>query len=254
MAGSPGDSCADTDCVYGSECVEGQCVPLCPEGEVYCQGGCIDPLTEEKFCGATAGCDAGEGPNPVSGMGGAGGGAGLGRETAGEHCDALSGCVEGNCKPLFLVPGSDAVVERDGFAVRCTQWDGAVCVKPWIRIGASRVVAQGSAEGCIDDTTSLRPIWYYDMGDAEAQTFCQVAVGTSNAQFSNTNGPNESLSGWMYGAFTSGSAPAVQCDDSGFRNYSEVDSPGELDNVIWSFDVMSEVRTGRFLTIECEWP
>ena len=243
------DPCAAIECTYGSQCVDGECQPLCSEGEVYCSGGCIKPLTDQQFCGATLGCDGGTGPN--SSLGGAGGQSGEG--TAGEACSDIAECVEGACKDTVVVPGSNAVIERDGYAVRCDQWEGRVCVKPWIRIDASRIVKQGSDEGCVDDTTSFRPVWFYDDGEAEAVTFCQVAVGSDHALFSTDDLIEETHGGWMYGVFASTEDEDPLCDDD-FRKYAEVDGPDNVPNVVWSFDLMSEERPGEFLRIECDWP
>jgi hypothetical protein len=250
------DPCSAVECAYGEECVEGSCRDICANGQVYCDGSCIDPLTNQQFCGALPGCDQGLGSLlPAAGDAGGGadpdGGAVSRPASAGENCGAGGVCVNGTCQEP-MTPGSDAVVERDGFAVRCTQWEETVCVKPWIRIGESRIVAQGSPEGCIDDTESLRPIWWYDDGEAEARTFCYVATGNANASYSTEDGVAGEHGGWMYGQYV-GLGDEPQCDEYDFRKYAEVDSPGDLDNIVWSFDLMSEVRGGEFLRIECEW-
>src|SRR6185503_8750996 len=135
----------------------------------------------------------GDGPNPQTpaggvGLGGAGGAEGAGgfggvgdvsHPLAGENCAVNAECSQGQCIYNGLVPGSDAVVMRDGFSVQCKEWTGDVCIRPWIQVPLSAVVDPMAPNQCIDDSTSLRPVWFYGGGDEEAQTFCWIATGTS---------------------------------------------------------------------------
>lgn len=51
-----GDSAGEV-CGEGELCVEGSCELDCPSGEVACDGSCIDPLTNDEFCGANEACE-----------------------------------------------------------------------------------------------------------------------------------------------------------------------------------------------------
>jgi MYXO-CTERM domain-containing protein len=42
-------------CPSGEACVSASCQAQCLSGEVLCGGNCVDPLTDEQYCGATAG-------------------------------------------------------------------------------------------------------------------------------------------------------------------------------------------------------
>ena len=54
-------NCEDDDagelCDEGEICVEGACELDCLEGEVACDGSCVDPLTNDDYCGADAECE-----------------------------------------------------------------------------------------------------------------------------------------------------------------------------------------------------
>ena len=59
--------CADTSagetCAEGHVCAAGQCVLSCQDGQLDCDGTCIDPLSDPVYCGATGNCkgiDVGE--------------------------------------------------------------------------------------------------------------------------------------------------------------------------------------------------
>jgi|GEM_PF-6466008 len=87
-----GDAC-DGACLDDEECVDDLCVPLCAQGEIVCEGGCIDPLTDMGYCGAVGNClgqDAGESCDPTP--------ANLCDGALGETCQAGvcgQGCVAG---------------------------------------------------------------------------------------------------------------------------------------------------------------
>ncbi|MEM9696288.1 MAG: hypothetical protein AAGA56_27330 [Myxococcota bacterium] len=54
------DDCAGENageaCAAGFACQGGTCAPSCPVGQIACNGQCIDPATDETYCGATFGC------------------------------------------------------------------------------------------------------------------------------------------------------------------------------------------------------
>ena len=49
------DNCGSigTVCESGHVCINGECLASCLEGQVYCGGKCVDPLTDIAYCGAT---------------------------------------------------------------------------------------------------------------------------------------------------------------------------------------------------------
>jgi hypothetical protein len=47
---------AGTACQPGEVCVNALCHPACPAGLTHCDGECIDPLTSNHHCGASATC------------------------------------------------------------------------------------------------------------------------------------------------------------------------------------------------------
>jgi hypothetical protein len=73
--GTTGTPCAD-----GQVCSGGTCQASCQGGLVACAGACIDPSTNNQYCGATPGC----------GAGGAG--------TAGSACAANQTCFRSGCR------------------------------------------------------------------------------------------------------------------------------------------------------------
>lgn len=44
-------------CGEGELCVDGMCELDCPSGQVACDGSCIDPLTDDEYCGAGEACE-----------------------------------------------------------------------------------------------------------------------------------------------------------------------------------------------------
>jgi len=68
---------AGTACEAGEVCNAGSCEAECSVGLVKCDGTCIDPLTERRFCGATASC-----------------------ASAGEMCTQDQLCEDGSCGAL----------------------------------------------------------------------------------------------------------------------------------------------------------
>ena len=44
-------------CASGEVCSEGSCGVTCVNGQVLCNGQCIDPQTDNRYCGAEAGCE-----------------------------------------------------------------------------------------------------------------------------------------------------------------------------------------------------
>lgn len=72
---------AGTACVSGQVCSAGTCALSCQAGLFNCGGTCIDPNSNPKFCGATAGCGADAG-------------------SAGVVCNGSQACSAGACAPL----------------------------------------------------------------------------------------------------------------------------------------------------------
>ncbi len=75
-------------CDVGNVCASGTCQLSCPAGEIICNGSCVDPLRDNQYCGATAGC----------GVADAG--------TAGTGCAAGNVCSAGSCG--VSCPGTEA--------------------------------------------------------------------------------------------------------------------------------------------------
>ncbi len=73
---------AGVSCEGGTVCLEGQC--RCPSGFVLCDGKCIDPNTNQTYCGAKGKCTADEG-----------------EDFRGVSCDSNSHCRGGNAYPLL---------------------------------------------------------------------------------------------------------------------------------------------------------
>ena len=247
--------CVGVECPYGEECQAGECESTCVRGRILCNGDCIDPALSSEFCGATSGCDNGQGPNPQGSPVGAGGAASEAMPSAGEHCAEGFSCQTGECQYSGLLPGSDVVRSRGGFGVQCTEWVGNVCVKPWIQIPQTAVVDPTPGNTCIDNDVVMRPIWHWSDGDAEARSFCWIATGSSEYRSVDPGALASAECGWMYGDFVTNVSPPVP-DCTTFRRYSEVDSPGDLPNVVWSFDLITGegCRNGNFSAIECYWP
>ncbi len=55
-AGSAGVDCG----AAGRTCEGGVCVVTCPSGQIVCDDACVDPQTNDFFCGATGACGTGE--------------------------------------------------------------------------------------------------------------------------------------------------------------------------------------------------
>lgn len=47
---------AGTACTAGTVCSLGTCAVVCPPGFVACNGGCVDPQSNSRFCGASGTC------------------------------------------------------------------------------------------------------------------------------------------------------------------------------------------------------
>jgi len=77
--------CGDCDeaCPVGAQCVAGGC--QCPGSQVECNGACIDPNSDDDYCGATLDC---QGAN------------------AGQMCAQDYSCTAGTCKANFIYVGT----------------------------------------------------------------------------------------------------------------------------------------------------
>lgn len=67
---------AGKTCAIGQVCSDGVCKTTCKTGEVRCGNRCIDPLTDNAFCGASETCTG---------------------DKAGVACQAPNSCVDGAC-------------------------------------------------------------------------------------------------------------------------------------------------------------
>lgn len=253
------DLCIGVKCAYGQECVDGACESACATGKIMCSDSCIDPKIDNLFCGAVKTCDKGAGPNPQTpplGEGGAGGAGGAPSDVAapnanaGERCAVGYSCLAGKCTFNGLKPGSDVVFKRDGFSVQCKEWTNNVCTKPWIQVPLNAVKTVPNCAEPID-TTTLRPVWFGgNDGEEEARTFCWIATGNSNVRSHNTNGASSMECGWMYGMYE---PQTLDCQD--YRRYALVDSPGDIPDITWSFDILTGggCRFGTYSEFECYW-
>ena len=68
-------------CGPGSACLDGVCSSACPSAEVICGGQCVDPATDNRYCGATTGC-------------------GVDAGAPGSACGEGSGCSAGSCASI----------------------------------------------------------------------------------------------------------------------------------------------------------
>ena len=64
-------------CLIGWHCAGGECVPSCQEGQVFCEGRCINPNDDLLFCGASGDCEG---------------------ENAGQQCEGGQKCNGGKCQ------------------------------------------------------------------------------------------------------------------------------------------------------------
>ncbi|MGF1465948.1 MAG: hypothetical protein ACFCGT_07425 [Sandaracinaceae bacterium] len=99
--GASGDCEGDdvgTECGPGLLCAGGECLGSCLPGTLDCDGRCVDPLSDNRYCGAEGSCEG---------------------EEAGEECGpgriCAAGSCEANCLPGYVVCGGrcvDPMVER----------------------------------------------------------------------------------------------------------------------------------------------
>jgi Stigma-specific protein, Stig1 len=94
-AGSPG-----MQCPTGQVCNGGVCTVSCPGGEINCNGTCVDPTSDTKHCGATAGCG-------VADAGSAGSACAVGGS-----CNGVCGCPAG-AGPCGATPGTCTNISID---------------------------------------------------------------------------------------------------------------------------------------------
>ncbi len=81
---------AGVACAATEFCSAGKCLPLdaCPAGQIKCGGKCIDPLTDDEYCGAKGTCTD------------AAGDAGVSSDSKGQACIGMNRCKAGTCQPL----------------------------------------------------------------------------------------------------------------------------------------------------------
>lgn len=147
---------------------------------------------------------------------------------------------------LTMSAGSTETVERFGYRVQCQAWEGDLCIAPYMTLNVADVSAP--VPHCIDDATSLRPIWFGTATD-QAMTWCWIATGRSTYSIASEDGTNSVYSGlWMY---TAGTGLEI-CDDGYGRHYSNVNVP-TIGAQVWSFDDTDYIRQGTFMNVACDW-
>jgi hypothetical protein len=104
--GNAGQNCT----TRGEVCTPGGCSVTCPGNEINCNGTCVDPTTNDDYCGATAGCGTGDA-----------GSAGVNCNIMGEVCTP-SGC-QVNC-PIGEVNCGGICIDPATSALHCGATDG----------------------------------------------------------------------------------------------------------------------------------
>ncbi|HEY0839121.1 MAG TPA: hypothetical protein VGD74_02940 [Vulgatibacter sp.] len=77
---------AGEECMEEEICDEGTCVRRCPVGQIQCDGGCVDPSSNRRFCGATGDCAG---------------------KNAGTTCSETRACVQGACVAFVCESNED---------------------------------------------------------------------------------------------------------------------------------------------------
>ncbi|MEW5849732.1 MAG: hypothetical protein AB2A00_13020 [Myxococcota bacterium] len=142
-----GRSCAD-----GYSCEGGQCVISCPTGQIACGGTCVDPRTDNNYCGAQADCQ----------------GANAGAQcNAGYVCNGSGECAL-SCQQGFIVCDGQCINPRTdplycGAAGSCTGPAAGTACLPGQVCNGSGQCATSCAPGliacdgsCIDPTSDNR--------------------------------------------------------------------------------------------------
>src|SRR5690606_35982420 len=95
---------AGVTCASGEVCVAGACDVSCPIGQVDCNGECVSPDTDRRYCGAGPDCAADPGVSC----------------TTDEFCNGTGVCEPLNgCPTAPIVPVSP-VISVEGDALQCT--------------------------------------------------------------------------------------------------------------------------------------
>jgi hypothetical protein len=115
---------AGTQCVGGQSCVSGTCRFECPAGQIACDGNCIDPSIDPRFCGASGACTG---------------------ATRGAACPTGRVCELGGCKcPRSYVSCDGACIDPNT--------NRAFCGASGDCTGTSRGVACPAGQICIGGT------------------------------------------------------------------------------------------------------
>jgi hypothetical protein len=157
------------------------------------------------------------------------------------------GCDDPVPAETGLMPGdTSTIATRSGYKAQCKAWEGDICVEPWIAMNGADIVDPDPH--CVDDTTTLRPLWFGDP-EEQAEVFCWIATGDSSWVLADEDGASADHGGWQYNS----SGSVTDCSTAtGFRRYSTVDIPG-IGEQLYAFDQMTEVRTGDFSRYQCNW-
>ncbi len=108
-AGSPGTSCAAGTVCNGA----GVCAVTCAAPQVLCGNTCIDPSTSPVFCGATAGCGAGD------------------TGSAGTTCGAGFACVSSVCLAVSNPVTAGILANYDARVLSSIAKDASSDVSQW---------------------------------------------------------------------------------------------------------------------------
>lgn len=151
-------SSAGTACGSGLQCDgAGKCDSVCAVGQAWCEGACIDPLTNPKFCGASGACSG---------------------SAAGSSCTAAETCMGGKCRgwnsSKSIVSGRDGIVQAtvaaspNGDGVVLWQEEGADGLdRPdlWVRVYDPLSADWSAAARIKQGGTNPRELGLFPAGD-----------------------------------------------------------------------------------------
>ena len=218
---SRGETCQGTEA-----CEVGSCVVQCSSGLINCEGGCIDPLTDENFCGAINACE--------------------GRPDSGWPCGD-SECIAGVCRGFqnasqTLLSHND---EPSGVLLGIDAQGGVVAA--WLRQGLYVDVARATYDASKDDWTdstmfatsdddakdlqlaangsgAVELVWRQDRPSSHTQV--KGSMRDSTGVWSGVNRRSNQVAG------VPATHPAVSLDETG-NAYVAWREEGETDTTLW---------------------
>ena len=181
-----------TVCDPGKVCALGTCSSSCPVGFVNCNGTCVDPQSDQDYCGATNGCGAGDAGTAGSACrngkvclrGGCAnscpapfvdcGGSCVDPSADHTHCGATLGCGAGGmgtagmvCNPGFVCGDGTCTLSCPSGFINCA----GTCIDPNADVGhcgatlgcgsmgvGSPGTACGAASACVSGTCARIPL------------------------------------------------------------------------------------------------